>query len=119
MKKRLLSLIIVLVLSLLASGCGRTAPKTAVPEDPAPQPQVTTPANNGDTPLVSVGPPVQEIYDPNQPQQSIQVVYVNSDAGLYYHSIGCKSLTPGNVALGLDEAKEEGYTPCPVCKPPK
>ena len=119
MKKRLRPLIIFMIILLLSSGCGRNTPKAAAPADPALEPQISASADTDETSLVSIGPPVQEIYDPNQPQQSNQMVYVTTDAGLNYHRVGCKYLSKGKIALSIDEAKEEGYTPCPVCKPPQ
>jgi|GEM_PF-3898992 len=119
MNKRLLPLMIVLILLLVSSGCDRSTPKAAAPENPAPEPSISASADTDETSLVSIGPPVKEIYDPNQPQQSNQMVYVTTDAGLNYHRVGCKYLSKGKIALSIDEAKEEGYTPCPLCKPPQ
>ena len=119
MIKRLLLLMILLGLLLLSFGCSRNTPQAAAPGDTASEPQISTSADSDESSLVSIGPPVQEVYDPNQPQQSNQMVYVTTDVGLNYHRVGCKLLSKSKIALSIDEAKEEGYTPCPVCKPPQ
>ena len=119
MNKRLLLLIIMMGFILISSGCSRNMPKAAPPQDSAAQPQLNTAANSDDTPTVSIGPPIQESYDPNQSPINTQMVYVTTDSGLNYHRPGCKNLLNGKIALGLDEAKEEGYTPCPLCNPPQ
>ncbi|MDQ1274037.1 MAG: competence protein ComEC [Planctomycetota bacterium] len=45
-------------------------------------------------------------------------VYI-TDTGSKYHRDGCRYLSKSKIAISLDEAKSQGYTPCSVCKPPQ
>lgn len=119
MNKNRLLFIILMVFLLMSSGCGVNTPKVAAPAETVPETQMTTSANPDEGDNVSIGPAIKEYYDPNQPAPKIQLVYVNTDAGINYHRIDCTKLSKGKIALGLEEAKEEGYTPCPSCKPPQ
>lgn len=119
MNNKVLQILIIMFLMFIYSGCGAKSPKATLPSDNAPKPPTTTSTDSDKPSMVSIGPPVQEIYDPNQSQQNSEMVYVTAEAGVNYHRLSCKYLNNGKIALGLDEAKEEGYTPCPVCKPPQ
>lgn len=45
-------------------------------------------------------------------------VYLGSKlAGKKYHKKDCRTLWHGSVIISLEEAVNEGYTPCEVCKP--
>lgn len=59
---------------------------------------------------------------------NIIVLFIQScaeyDSGCYvtatgdkYHKGGCKYLHSSKIAIGCDEARYEGYSPCSVCKP--
>lgn len=50
-------------------------------------------------------------------QESQGTVYVTK-SGTKYHREGCSYLSGGRTALGLADAKNQGYTPCSRCKPP-
>lgn len=121
--KRRMLIIIVMAFLLVSSGCGGKIQKATAPEKTAPEPQIntsiTTSTNTDTAVTVPMGPPIREYYDPNQPRQIIQMVYVTTDNGDNYHRVSCKVLSKGKIALGLEEAKEEGYTPCTICKPPQ
>ena len=45
------------------------------------------------------------------------IVYI-TNTGKKYHLDGCSSLSKSKIAITLDEAKAEGYTPCSKCNPP-
>ncbi len=115
--KRLMPIIIVIVLLLVSSGCGRNTQTATTPQETTPKPQISTSIKTDEVITVPMGPAFKEYYDPNQPEFKIQMVYVTTDEGYNYHRVSCKSLSKGKIALGLDEAKEEGYTPCTICKP--
>jgi hypothetical protein len=119
MNNRVMALIIVLVLLFLSAGCSKNAPTASTPPDTASQAQIDNSAVSNENNDVLSGPAIQEIYDSNQPQQSNQMVYITTDPGLNYHRLGCKVLAKGKIALSVDEAQEDGYTACPICKPPK
>lgn len=118
MNRKSIFILTLIILLGIAAGCEKYFQNTAIPENTGSEPQISTPSDAGDTSGVSKGPPVEEYYDPNQPEQKIQMVYVNS-SGTTYHRAGCKNLGKDKVAISLDEAKEEGYTPCAYCKPPQ
>ena len=39
--------------------------------------------------------------------------------GTKYHAAGCRYLKDSDIEVSLSEAKDRGYTPCSVCKPPQ
>lgn len=45
-------------------------------------------------------------------------VYVTA-TGEKYHKDGCRYLKKSKIPMSLSEAKESGYEPCSVCKPPR
>ena len=45
-------------------------------------------------------------------------VYITT-SGEKYHEKGCSYLSKSAIAVNLNDAKEEGYTPCSRCHPPK
>jgi hypothetical protein len=50
--------------------------------------------------------------------QQTTMVYITR-TGSKYHQEGCRHLRSSKYALTLDEALEEGYEACKVCKPPQ
>lgn len=44
------------------------------------------------------------------------VVYI-TDTGSKYHRSGCRYLKKSKHSISLSDAKDQGYTPCSVCKP--
>lgn len=50
------------------------------------------------------------------PSESVQV-YV-TQTGKKYHCSHCPYLKDSHIAIDLDEAKKQGYTPCGKCNPP-
>ena len=46
------------------------------------------------------------------------IVYVTK-TGKKYHRQDCQFLSKSKIAMGLDEAKKRGLTPCRICKPPE
>jgi len=51
-------------------------------------------------------------------QPKTQTVYITR-TGKKYHRDGCRYLVKSKVPITLKEAKQQGYTPCKVCNPPK
>lgn len=45
-------------------------------------------------------------------------VYITR-TGAKYHRSGCRYLKKSKIKVTLKWAKQHGYTPCKVCKPPK
>jgi len=73
---------------------------------PPPTPQPTTAA----TPAPTDPPP--------QIEEKEVTVYITK-TGEKYHSDGCQYLSKSKIAISLDDAKAEGYTPCSKCNPPR
>jgi len=48
---------------------------------------------------------------------SEKTVYITK-TGSKYHQAGCRSLKKSCIPIGLKEAKERGYSPCSICRPP-
>jgi len=46
-----------------------------------------------------------------------QIVYI-TETGSKYHKSGCRYLKKSKIAISLESALSQGYTPCSVCKPP-
>jgi hypothetical protein len=42
-----------------------------------------------------------------------------TETGVKYHRHSCRHLKRSREELTLDEARQRGYEPCGVCKPPK
>lgn len=51
-----------------------------------------------------------------QPKE--QTVYITR-TGKKYHRARCRYLAKSKFPMALSEAKEQGYTPCKVCRPPQ
>jgi hypothetical protein len=48
---------------------------------------------------------------------SAQTVYITK-TGSKYHISSCRHLSQSKISISLSEARERGYGPCSVCKPP-
>ena len=76
-----------------------TPTPTAIPTPSlAPTPTPTINQNNGE---------VKEI-----------TVYITK-TGAKYHRSGCRYLSKSKISISLENAKEQGYSPCSVCNPPR
>lgn len=62
---------------------------------------------------VSNGP---EAASPATTADDSRIVVYRTETGKKYHRAGCRHLSKHKVSL--KEAKEQGLTPCKVCKPP-
>ena len=51
-----------------------------------------------------------------QPKE--QIVYITR-TGKRYHRQGCRYLSKSAMPMSLKDAKQQGYTPCKVCRPPQ
>lgn len=60
--------------------------------------------------------PTPEPINPPTITDSCTVYITNT--GTKYHNDGCYHLSKSKIPITLREAKEQGYTPCSVCKPP-
>jgi competence protein ComEC len=54
----------------------------------------------------------------SQSTQSQSVTVYVTNSGQKYHTTNCSSLSKSKIAITLEEAKKEGYTPCSKCNPP-
>jgi hypothetical protein len=72
------------------------------------------------TAILAPGAPlvVQQAAPGRSVQPREQTVYVTR-TGKKYHRDGCRHLVKSRLPITLREAKQHGYTPCKVCKPPK
>jgi len=61
-----------------------------------------------------------EEYQQMLKQDSLKAVTVYiTKSGSKYHRTGCRYLSKSMIPISLKDAKERGYTPCKVCKPPR
>ncbi|MGE5629033.1 MAG: ComEC/Rec2 family competence protein [Solirubrobacterales bacterium] len=51
-------------------------------------------------------------------QKQSEIVYV-ANSGKKYHRANCSSLCKSKIAISLEDAKKDGYTPCLRCNPPQ
>lgn len=56
--------------------------------------------------------------DDYSPSKSGTVVYVTR-TGSKYHRGSCSYLSSSKIEIDLDDAKDDGYSPCSKCNPPK
>lgn len=55
---------------------------------------------------------------PVQEDDQGTTVYI-SEAGLKYHNDGCQYLRKSKIEISLEKAKEQNFSPCSKCNPPK
>lgn len=67
----------------------------------------------------------QEVFA-SQSQSAVTDADINTDVTVHitntgekYHAAGCRYLKDSDIEILLSEAKDRGYTPCSVCKPPQ
>lgn len=58
-----------------------------------------------------------KITEPKQRAPPDIIVYITK-TGKKYHRLGCRYLSKSCISISLTKAKQQGYTPCKVCKPP-
>lgn len=56
--------------------------------------------------------------DDYSPSKSGTIVYVTR-TGSKYHRGSCNYLSSSKIEIDLDDAKDDGYSPCSKCNPPK
>jgi hypothetical protein len=78
-------------------------------------------------PKAETKPPDADTRKADEPQAQEQkkedagkdvTVYITK-TGKKYHADGCRYLSKSMIPISLKEAKDRGYTPCPVCAPPQ
>lgn len=55
--------------------------------------------------------------DSSQSEPQSITVYI-TETGEKYHQSGCQYLKKSKIAIDLEKAKSQGYTPCSRCNPP-
>ena len=60
--------------------------------------------------------PTKKPATTSKPADVSATVYI-TDTGKKYHRSGCRYLESSKHAISLEKAKQNGYTPCSVCKP--
>lgn len=94
-----------------------TTPKTTQPATtPAPLPPTPPPE---EPPAVSTPAPVVSPSPAPAPAEPVgKIVYITK-TGEKYHEDGCRFLSKSKIEITLDKAKDSGFDPCSVCKPPQ
>ena len=62
---------------------------------------------------------VENSDDAASPDTDADVTVHITNTGTKYHAAGCRYLKDSDIEVPLSEAKDRGYTPCSVCKPPQ
>jgi phage baseplate assembly protein gpV len=52
-------------------------------------------------------------------EQKIDTTVYITNSGGKYHSSGCQYLKKSKIPIGLSDAKDQGYSPCSKCGPPR
>ena len=55
----------------------------------------------------------------NSSNQDTQITVYITKTGEKYHKSSCRYLSKSKISISLKDAKEQGLTPCSVCKPPE
>ena len=64
--------------------------------------------------LPVVSPEIKETKQRAPPDITVYI----TNTGKKYHSSGCRYLSKSRIPISLTKAKQRGYTPCSVCRPP-
>ncbi|NLP13997.1 MAG: hypothetical protein GX383_05885 [Clostridium sp.] len=91
-------------------------------KEQAPPTPTENKASNTDS-GITTNPPVEtaektEVETAEKTETEKITVYITED-GEKYHSDGCQYLKKSKIPMSLNEAKNQGYTPCKRCKPPQ
>jgi beta-lactamase superfamily II metal-dependent hydrolase len=122
--------------SITVNGVAVSVQPNAPPVDPETEKPSTstTVQNNTASPATSTAPTVPVVQQPKSPvivqPESPAVVQPAPDGsgdtivyitktGEKYHRDGCRSLAKSKIEITLGHAKQRGYTPCSICKPPQ
>lgn len=68
-------------------------------------------------PLLSIGCSSSSYNDQYQNEESISYTVYKTRTGSKYHSDGCQYLRQSSIAISVDDAQDEGLSPCSVCNP--
>lgn len=133
--KRLYVILCLMLSLLIFPGCGQktapvstTTPQQATTTQPAAdtsKSQAVTPTSStqqqstsSSTVQPSTKAPETVKPVPAQEKKQTVTVYVTK-TGAKYHTYGCQYLSKSCIAIELDKAKAQGYTPCSKCGPPR
>ncbi len=78
---------------------------------------VTTDTKSEKAITTETASPDRDVTLPGESPDGDPWVYVTR-TGRKYHKEGCRYLSKSKIPIKLSKAKEQGYTPCSVCKPP-
>ncbi len=78
---------------------------------------VTNDTTSGRAVATETASPDRDVMLPEESPDDDPWVYVTR-TGRKYHKEGCRYLSKSKIPIKLSKAKEQGYTPCSVCKPP-
>jgi competence protein ComEC len=71
--------------------------------------------NKDASPIKTTAPPT--ISPTSTASNDAITVYVTK-TGTKYHRDGCRYLSKSKIAISLNDAIADGYTPCSICNPP-
>jgi hypothetical protein len=78
---------------------------------------VTTDTKSEKAVTTETASPDRDVTLPGESPGDDPWVYITR-TGRKYHKEGCRYLSKSKIPIKLSKAKEQGYTPCSVCKPP-
>ncbi len=100
--------------SELPSSSDVSSSKAASSLEASSKAKYTTVTADNDYSIVTDSNPPQP--DDENAENKSYTVYI-TDTGNKYHRSGCRYLNQSKYAISREDAREQGYTPCTVCKP--
>ncbi|ANW98609.1 competence protein ComE [Thermoclostridium stercorarium subsp. thermolacticum DSM 2910] len=92
--------------------------KGRILQNPTLTPAPTPAAKATGTPTPSPVPSTSASTQQKASETKNVTVYITK-TGSKYHSDNCRYLSESKIPISLKDAKEKGYSPCSVCKPPQ
>jgi competence protein ComEC len=111
--KKVVSIILTICLLLPMASCSST--NTTSPT----RTQHATSAPSYQTPPVISNDYAEQIYEIPESSDKQEIIVYVTRTGEKYHSAGCQYLSQSCIPMSLEDAVDEGYTPCSKCNPPR
>lgn len=111
---------VLLVVSVMLSGCGTSSKDLEKKTEPK-NTTVVTPAVETLEVVIPVPAPIPAPIPEPDPEPVVPqtITVYKTKTGAKYHLEGCSSLSQSKIPISLNDAKNQGLTPCKNCNPPQ